>query len=188
MAMLLSTRMKATTIARPGTCPSPSKWTSRNASMAWANVATNNPIASWLGRSCRNVCTMRGENWPMANWTTTIVIVNTKVANDTMLTAIVSRMAVAASGPPVSHLGTSSNPNKLSTAIVPIETTTPASTHSTGMNHKLLVTLVDLARAMAQVQLLGSKCAPQSKSRRRPLPATPGVDTRAARGDRVSRP
>ena len=73
--------------------------------MAWANVATNSPIANWLGLSRRNVCTIRGENWPIANCTTTIVIVSTKVANDTIDTAIVVRMPIAASGPPVNQRG-----------------------------------------------------------------------------------
>ena len=44
----------------------------------------------------------------MANCTTTIVIVNTSVASETIDTATVSRMATAASGPPVTHRG--SNP------------------------------------------------------------------------------
>ena len=135
-------------MATPGTWPSPSNCTSRIVNMAWANVATNSPIASWLGRSCRNVCTIRGENWPIANCTTTIVIVNTSVANDTIDTAIVSRIAIAASGPPVSHRGTASKSNQRSIAIVPIDTTTPASTHITGMNHKLERTLADDALLM----------------------------------------
>ena len=42
-------------MATPGTWPSPSNCTSRIATMAWANVATNRPIASWLGLSRRNV-------------------------------------------------------------------------------------------------------------------------------------
>ena len=95
-------------MATPGTCPSPSKCTSRRASMAWAKVATNKPMANWLGRSRRKVCTMRGENWPIASCTTTIVIANTSVASETIDTAIVSKIATAASGPPVIHRGTSS--------------------------------------------------------------------------------
>jgi hypothetical protein len=83
----------------------------------------------------------RGENCPIASCTTTIVIVSTSVANYTIDTAIVSRIAVAASGPPVNDRGTASNSNQRSTPIVPIETATPASTHITGMNHRLERTL-----------------------------------------------
>ena len=108
MAMLVNTSTYPTTMATPGTCPSPSNCTSRMASMAWANVATNRPIANWLGRSRKNVCTMRGENWPIANCTTTIVIVNTNAASETIDAAIVSKIASAASGPPVIHRGRSS--------------------------------------------------------------------------------
>ena len=73
----------------------------------------------------------------MASCTTTMVMVSTKVANDTIDTAIVVRMPIAASGPPVNQRGMSSKPVTRSTAIVPIDTSTPASTHSTGMNHRL---------------------------------------------------
>ena len=38
-----------------GRVPSPKSITSRMASIAWANVATKRPIASWLGLSWRNV-------------------------------------------------------------------------------------------------------------------------------------
>ena len=70
-----------------------------------------------------------------------MVIVSTKVANDTIDTAIVVRMPIAASGPPVNQRGMSSKPAARSTAIVPIDTSTPASTHITGMNHRLDRTL-----------------------------------------------
>ena len=50
---------------------------------------------------------MRGENWPIASCTTTIVIVRTSAASDTIDAAIVERIASAASGPPVSDAGTS---------------------------------------------------------------------------------
>ena len=76
--------------------------------MAWANVAMNSPIAIWLGLSRRIVWTMRGENWPIANCTTTIVMVRTRAASDTIDAAMVDRIATAASGPPVIHSGTSS--------------------------------------------------------------------------------
>ena len=46
IAMLVSTNTYATTMATPGTCPSPSNCTSRMASKAWAKVATNNPIGN----------------------------------------------------------------------------------------------------------------------------------------------
>ena len=104
--------------------------------MAWANVATNRPIDSWLGRSRKNVCTILGENCPIANCTTTIVIVSTNVANDTIDTAIVVRMANAASGPPVIHDGITSKPKTRSIATVPSDNTMPPSTHITGMNHR----------------------------------------------------
>src|SRR6478735_11180733 len=100
-------------------------------------------MATWLGRSWRNVCTIRGENWPIANCTTTIVMVSTSVARETIDTAMVSKIATAASGPPVNERGTASKSNHRSTAIVPIETTTPASTHITGLNHRLERTLAD---------------------------------------------
>ena len=111
--------------------------------IACANVATNKPIDNWLGRSCRNVCTIRGENWPIANCTTTIVIVSTNVANDTIDTAMVVRIANAASGPPVIHDGITSKPKARSMATVPSDNTMPPSTHITGMNHKPERTPVD---------------------------------------------
>ena len=61
--------------------------------MACANVATNSPTANWLGLSLRKFWTIRGENWPIANCTTTMVIVRTRAASDTIDAAIVSRMA-----------------------------------------------------------------------------------------------
>ena len=62
--MLTRTRMNAVTTAMPGTLPVPSPLmvTSRSARIAWTKVATNRPIASWLGLSRRMRCTMRGEN------------------------------------------------------------------------------------------------------------------------------
>src|SRR5918994_1240043 len=88
-------------MANPGTEPPPSKRTSRMASMAWAKVATNRPMANWLGLSRRNVCTIRGENCPMASWTTTMVMVRTSAARLTIEPATVERIWMAASGPPV---------------------------------------------------------------------------------------
>ena len=81
--------------------------TSRIASMAKAKVPTNMPIANWLGRSRRIVCTIRGENWPIASCTTTIVIVSTNAARLTIDVATAPRIASAASGPPVNERGTS---------------------------------------------------------------------------------
>ena len=43
---------------------------------------------------------MRGENCPIASWTTTIVIVSTSAARLTIEAAIVVRITMAASGPP----------------------------------------------------------------------------------------
>ena len=88
--------------------PSPRFVTSRSASMANTNVATKRPIASWLGLSRRTRCTIRGENWPMASWTTTIVIVSTSAARLTIDAAMVARTAVAASGPPTTPFGIAS--------------------------------------------------------------------------------
>ena len=88
--------------------PPSSNCTSRSASIAWAKVATKRPIAIWLGLSRRIVCTMRGENCPIASWTTTIVIVRTSAVSVTIDAAIVVRIAIAASGPPVSPRGTNS--------------------------------------------------------------------------------
>ncbi len=68
-------------------------------------MATNRPMATWLGLSCRNVCTIRGENCPMANCTTTMVIVSTSAARLTIEAATVERMAMAMSGPPVKDWG-----------------------------------------------------------------------------------
>lgn len=65
-------------------------------------------MAIWLGLSWRNVWTMRGENWPMANWTTTMVIVSTSAVRLTIDAATVDKMATATSGPPVKSLGINS--------------------------------------------------------------------------------
>ncbi len=81
-------------------------------------MATNNPMANWLGLSRRKVWTIRGENCPIANCTTTIVMVSTSVASDTIDTAMVVRMANAASGPPVIQRGITSKPSARSTVIV----------------------------------------------------------------------
>ena len=83
----------------------------RKASMAKANVPTKMPIANWLGLSFKIGCTIRGENWPIANWTTTIVIVNTKAARLTIEVATAPRIASAASGPPVNERGINAYPN-----------------------------------------------------------------------------
>ena len=91
----------------PGTLPvlSPLFVTSRRARIECTNVATKSPIASWLGLSCRMRWTIRGENWPIASWTTTIVIVRTRAVRLTIEAATVPRISVAASGPPTSALG-----------------------------------------------------------------------------------
>jgi hypothetical protein len=137
--MLTMTKAKETMIVSPGTDPwSVNERTSLIASMAWANVPAKTPIANWLGRSRRNGRTARGENWPMANWTTTIVIVSTRAVSDTMDAATVERMMRAALGSPVSVRETSSPPAARSMAIVTEDRTTPASTHITGTNHRLV--------------------------------------------------
>ena len=96
----------------------------------------NNPMASWLGLSRRNVCTIRGENCPMASWTTTIVMVRTSAANETIETAIVVKMPSAASGPPVNHRGMTLK-SRAHRWPSPTNRTTPARTHTTGMNQRL---------------------------------------------------
>ena len=96
------TSRNATTTASPGTVPLPLPSltrTSRIASMAWANVATNMPIANWLGLSRRIRCTMRGENWPIASWTTTIVIVKTSAVRLTIDVATAERIDEGGVGP-----------------------------------------------------------------------------------------
>ena len=80
---------------------------------------------------------MRGENWPIASCTTTIVIVRTSAASDTIEAATVDRIASAASGPPVNHSGTSLLSNAVSIQIVVNDSAAPASTHTTGTNHRL---------------------------------------------------
>ena len=80
---------------------------------------------------------MRGENWPMASCTTTIVIVRTSAASETIEAATVDRIATAASGPPVSDSGTSSKSWALSIPIVPNDRTAPNRTQTTGTNHRL---------------------------------------------------
>ena len=76
--------------------------------MACTKVATKRPIANWLGLSCRMRCTIRGENWPIASWTTTIVIVRTSAARLTIEAATVPRISAAASGPPTTLAGRAS--------------------------------------------------------------------------------
>ena len=97
-AMLMSTSTNAVTTEMPGTLPVPSPLlvTSRRTRIACTKVATNSPIASWLGLSRRIRCTIRGENWPIASWTTTIVIVSTSAVRLTIDAATVDRIAAAA--------------------------------------------------------------------------------------------
>ena len=60
--MLVSTSTYADDDGDPGDLAAVLELDLAHRDMAWANVATNNPIANWLGLSCKNVCTMRGEN------------------------------------------------------------------------------------------------------------------------------
>src|SRR4029453_6231928 len=133
--MLIRINTKATTIASPGTNPVGSlrdgAATSRITSIACANVATNTPIANWLGRSRRIVRITRGVNWPIANCTTTIVMVRTKTVSVTIDIATVVRMASAASGSPESDRGTTPSKER-SNAIVANDNPTPTSTHTIG--------------------------------------------------------
>jgi len=82
-------------------------------------------------------CTMRGENWPIASWTTTIVIVRTRAARLTIDVAMAERMVSAASGPPVNACGMSPWSKASSIQSVAKETATPASTQATGTNQRL---------------------------------------------------
>ena len=68
-------------------------------------------------------------------------MVRTSAANETIETAIVVKIPRAASGPPVNHRGMTPKSSARSMAIVPIERTTPARTHTTGMNHRLELTV-----------------------------------------------
>src|SRR5690349_6049264 len=74
----------------------------------------------------------------MASCTTTIVIVRTSAARLTIdaATAIVPKISIAASGPPLSHRGTRLWSYAWSIAIVPNDRATPASTQVSGMNHR----------------------------------------------------
>src|SRR5689334_17414447 len=76
----------------------------------------------------------------MASCTTTIVIVRTSAASDTIDAAIVDRIATEASEPPVIPFGINEKSDALSIQIVPKESSAPAPTHSAGMNHRLDVT------------------------------------------------
>src|SRR4051795_1599694 len=112
-----------------------------------------------------------------------MVIVSTSVASETIDTAMVSRIATAASGPPVNERGTASKANHRSTAIVPIETTTPASTHMTGMNHRLERTLADdapLTPALYPTTRAVTPLASTARSTSNP-PDRPGARTGSAR-------
>ena len=62
-------------------------------------------------------------------------MVSTSVANDTIDTAIVVKIPIAASGPPVSQRGITSNPHSRSSVSVATDSRSPPNTHSTGMNH-----------------------------------------------------
>ena len=67
-----------------------------------------------------------------------MVIVSTSAARLTIDAAIVPKISMAASGPPLIDCGTSSNSYAWSIAIVPKESATPASTHISGMNQRPL--------------------------------------------------
>ncbi len=95
------------------------------------------PIANWLGRSLSIGWTMRGENWPIASWTTTIVMVNTSAPRLTIEVAIAPRIARAASGPPSWIEVPKVWPESPSIQSVRNDSSTPAPTQTTGMNHKL---------------------------------------------------
>src|SRR6185312_8111104 len=73
-------------------------------------------------------------------------MVRTSAASDTIDAAIVDRIASAASGPPVSELGTRSKPDALSAAMAKKESAAPRSTHSTGRNQRLDVTFFTTRR------------------------------------------
>ncbi len=66
-------------------------------------------------------CTIRGENCPIASWTTTIVMVSTSAARLTIETAIVFRIAVAEVGRPTSACGTEQDVARAEAAVRKIE-------------------------------------------------------------------
>jgi hypothetical protein len=121
---------------------------------------------------------MRGENWPIANWTTTMVIVRTRAASDTIDAAMVWRMAVAASGSPVNHRGIASKLNARSTPRVAMESTTPATTHMTGTNHR-----PERSRENRDEELIRSSRTrrPEPSSATRSLGALPATSRNDAR-------
>ena len=67
---------------------------------AWRGERGDEQPDGHLARTVvRKVWTIRGETWPMANCTTTMVIANASVVNETIETPIVSTIATATSGP-----------------------------------------------------------------------------------------
>lgn len=125
--MLMTTMRKVVATEMPGTTGASSLTrTWRMVSIACTKVATNSPIACWLGRSCRKVCTIRGENCAIASWTTTIVMDSTVATRLTSEPATAPRMASAASGPPMTLIETASKPKWLSKDVVTRLMTIPA--------------------------------------------------------------
>ena len=90
----------------PGTLPVSEPRISRRVSTATTNVAPNSPIASWLNRSDSSAATIRGENWPIANCTTTSVTVSTRLVSEAIAVAKIDRVVCASLGVPVTLCGT----------------------------------------------------------------------------------
>ena len=109
-----------------------------NDSIACANVPTKMPIANWLGLSCKMVATMRGENWPIASWTTTRTTVSTRAVRLTIDPATVLRISSAASGLPVSERGIKAPSKARSTATLVSDSAIPAPMQTSGQNHMLV--------------------------------------------------
>jgi len=81
---------------------------------------------------------MRGENWPMASWTSTSVRVSTTLMSVTMEVAIMLRIVWAALGLPVRLCGIRAWSKERSMAVVTNARTMPPSTHSSGTTQRLV--------------------------------------------------
>jgi len=88
-----------------------------------------------LTRSWRKVCTMRGENCPIASWTTTIVMDRTVATRLIIEAATAPRMPRAASGPPMTESGMSRKSVIESRVVVMTLRMRPATPYTSGMNH-----------------------------------------------------
>jgi hypothetical protein len=74
---------------------------SRMATAMNAVEPLNSPNASWFSRSRSSAVTIRGENWPIASCTATVITVRTTEISVTSDVRIVLSSVCAADGPPV---------------------------------------------------------------------------------------